>query len=70
MSKFDSWNLARTGPDDVTSPGDHDFLVLLDAEAEVSLRIVRRMFYKMLVGAIPDEVEPWEIIPLPVLPGR
>ncbi len=50
MSKFDSWNLARTGPDDVMSPGDHGTLVLLDVGAEVNLRIVRRLFSELLCG--------------------
>jgi hypothetical protein len=47
MSRFDSWNLQRTYPEDVIEPGNHDALTLIDVEAEVMLKEVRRLFFDM-----------------------
>jgi hypothetical protein len=61
MGKFDSWELQRTCPEDVTSPGDHDLLVLLDAGAEVMLRDVRRLFSELILSGTRNNLKPLDV---------
>lgn len=42
------YDLPRTAPEDVTSPGDNDFLKILAVNTEVMLREARKLFFGML----------------------
>jgi hypothetical protein len=48
MSKLDPWEGARTYPEDVISPGDHDALVFNDVAYMITLRRARSSIDTML----------------------